>query len=202
MSREQKKTKASVDIGLTIKHHGDYGDKVDPGLAAILKRDKNAEHESVDGSVRPDESSHATTITEEFVDKTKITQANRPEIDPEDVENDNEGVNVGLTLQHHISYGEEVDPGLAVMLSHDHNTKNNSVDTSISGECNTTRRDTQLNRNVEDAVENRSRAIDGSVYELPQPSRSVSSLETSVENVAYERLEDNTTTSIPMQPSL
>ena len=37
---------------------------------------------------------------------------------------------------------------------------------------------------------------------MTPPSISVASLETSVENVDYERLEDNTTTSIPMQPSL
>ena len=80
------------------------------------------------------------------------------------------------------------------MLSRNRNTQSNSVDTGVSGE--------QINRNVEDAVDDRSRATDESVHKLPSLSLSLSSLETSVENVAYERLEDNTTTSIPMQPSL
>ena len=88
------------------------------------------------------------------------------------LKNDHEGVNVDVTLQHH----------------------------------NTTRV-TRLNQeetppvhvgNAEDAVNDGSRTDDGSVYELTPPSRSVASLETSVENVAYKRLEDNTTTSIPM----
>ena len=67
----------------------------------MLRRDRNTENESVDASVRSDESSHITTTSEEVVNTTQVTRANRPEIEPEDVENDHEGVNVDVTLQHH-----------------------------------------------------------------------------------------------------
>ena len=107
---------------------------------------------------------------------TQATRANRPEIKTEDVENDHEGVNIDVTLQHHNTTRV---------------TKLNPAETTPVHVG-----------NVEDAVDDGSRADDGSVYELTPPSRSVASLETSVENVAYERLDDNTTTSIPMQPSI
>ena len=38
---------------------------------------------------------------EEVVNTTQVTRANRPEIEPEYVKNDHEGVNVDVTLQHH-----------------------------------------------------------------------------------------------------
>ena len=96
-----KKAKTGVNVGLTIQHHDYYGEEVDPGLAAILRRDRNTENDSVNDSVRSDESSHVTTTAEEVVNTTQVTRANRPEIEPEDVENDHEGVNVDVTPQHH-----------------------------------------------------------------------------------------------------
>ena len=101
MPRKRKKAKAGVNVGLTIQHHDYYGEEVDPGLAAMLRRDRNTENESVDASVRSDESSHVTKTAEEVVKMTQVTRANRPEIEPEDVENNHEGVSVDVTLQHH-----------------------------------------------------------------------------------------------------
>ena len=99
-----KKAKTGVNVGHTIQHHDYYGEEVDPCLAAMLRRDQNTENESVDASVRSDESSHVTKTTEEVVNMTQVTRANRPEIETEDVENDHEGVNVDVTLQHHNYY--------------------------------------------------------------------------------------------------
>ena len=86
MPRKRKKAKTGVNVGLTIQHHDYYGEEVDPGLATMLRRDCNKENESVDASVRYDESSHVTTTAEEVVNTTQVTRANRPEIEPEDVE--------------------------------------------------------------------------------------------------------------------
>ena len=57
----------------------------------MLRRDCNTENESLDATVRSHESSHVTTTAEEVVNTTQVTRANRPEIEPEDVENDHEG---------------------------------------------------------------------------------------------------------------
>ena len=101
MHRKQKKAKTGVNVGLTIQHHDYYGEEVDHGLSAMLRRNRNTENESVDASVRSDESSHVTTTAEEVVNTTQVTRVNRPEIEPEDVENDHEGVDVDVTLHHH-----------------------------------------------------------------------------------------------------
>ena len=60
MPWKRKKDKTGVNVGLTIQHHDYYGEEVDPGLAAMLRRNRNTENESVDASVRSDESSHVT----------------------------------------------------------------------------------------------------------------------------------------------
>ena len=76
--RKGTKAKTGVNAGLTIQHHDYYGEEVDPGLATILRRDRNTENESVDAIVRSDESSHVTTTDEEVVNMTQVTRANRP----------------------------------------------------------------------------------------------------------------------------
>ena len=76
MPRKRKKAKTGVNIGFTIQHHDNYGEEVDPGLAAMLRRDRNTENKSVDASVRSDESSHVTTTAEEVVNTTQVTRAN------------------------------------------------------------------------------------------------------------------------------
>ena len=101
MPRKRKNAKTGVNLGLTIQHHDYYGEEVDPGLAAMLRRDHNTENESVDAIVRSDDSSHVTTTAEEVVNTTQVTRSNQPEIEPKDVKNDHEGVNVDVTLQHH-----------------------------------------------------------------------------------------------------
>ena len=101
MPRKRKKAKAGVNVGLMIQHHDYYGEEVDPGLAAMLRRNRNTENDSVYAIVRSYNSSNVTTTAEEVVNTTQVTRANRPEIEPEDVENNHEGVNVDVTLHHH-----------------------------------------------------------------------------------------------------
>ena len=101
MPRKRKKAKTGVNVGITIQHHDYYGEEVDPGLAAILRPDRNTENESLDAIVRSDESYHVTTTAEEVVNTTQVARANRTKIELEDIKNDHEGVNVDVTLQHH-----------------------------------------------------------------------------------------------------
>ena len=194
-----------IDTELTKQHHNYYGEEADPELARVLAANKDkpiGEPAPANASNSDDESIDLIVTATE----AKNTGEASHEIDTE------------LTKQHHDYYGEEADPELARMMAaktlpaiSEENIEivnGESTGTIIEVDVEEESMNDTINETAQTPssirISRRQNNICSPLSAGHQStcSQSARSHDVSVENVPYERLEDDRTTSIPKQPSL
>ena len=201
MSATKSKVSGVIDVSLTRNHHNYYGEEEDPGLARLLAR---ANKQPGDADNESDDSSEAIDLTATAIEvpgTTRPTRSNPPVIAAENVQIINEGDDAEDE-----EGSEEEDNANA--------TENESVcalsaatPRSINLRADRDEISSPMSVSVRDNQAARVRVTDHEQrlppsHDSARSERTARSIDVSVENVGYERLEDQTTTSIPAQPSL
>ena len=205
MLATKSKVSGVIDVSLIHTHYNYYGEEENPGLIRLLARANKGPGEADNESIGSDATVDLTTKAIEVPGTSRLTRANPSVIAPGNVRIIDKGDNAenegGSAEESNANKMESINETESI------NTLSAATPRSINVCVNRDEIISPMSVSVRDQQAVRVSVTDQeqqlpSSHASARSARTGRSVDVSVENVGYERLEDQTTTSIPEQPSL
>ena len=199
MPPTKNKVSGVIDVSVTRNHHDYYGKEEDPRLDLLLDRAKERTGDTDNKSVGSDETVDITTTALVIPNTARRTWAYPPVIAPKNVQIIDEGENAENDERSCEISGENktenVNPNTAATPRSIDVRYNREISSSMSVSVRDpgTTQVCQTNQRLQPSQSSRTSPVRSAAASL----QTAGSVDISVENVGYERLENETITSIP-----